>query len=963
MAVLGLFLLSACQSSGRQDVDALNDLSYAYHYRNIDSAECYARRALGELPHCDGVRDGQAEKASQQANRASGEQRAEAYNNLAFVAIVRMNYSLAERQLDSVYMLTSNQLELFVAEVQQMRLCQRRSRNKEFYDHRERALSCKLRINEERDRLDARSLHRLRYAETEYAIVNSTYYYYVGLEQQSIEALNEEDFSLVSPVRSKNRIAEPDTAQYLNYLYNVGAGGILTEGSEEQIFRDEMQTLGRCLNVAQHGGFVYFEAQAREAMAEHTYNLQWAEEALRLFKAYGDVYQIAGAHRTLASCYHAKGEDNMSLYHLQQALSDSLIFQAPDLVASIREQLSVTYAALDDKEKSAFNRRLYLDVQEETRQDRELEARAGLLDEAVGQLNWMILAVCVAILLLLLLLWLFNHLNRRSKDSHELDDVLEMKQEELAAARQRVEKSERRYLEQRAKVSLAVSILPLIDRIRHAIDRGENHYVIELTDSINSQNDLLTQWIQLRQGELTLRIESFPLQQLFDIIGRGKATFRMKGIELDIRPTDSVVKADRVLTLFMLNTLADNARKYTAKGGRVEVNAEENDRYVEISVSDTGGGVSEEHGHGFGLKNCRGIIEKYRKMSSIFGVCTLQGGPKEEGSGSRYFFRLPKGIVRLVVVLVMMAHGVMAWGEPQPSGAQQQPTATQKQSVQQTLQHYNDSAVAALERHDWTQYRYYNKVYTQLFKEMSADATLADYCRTMQQSRQNKRIAVIVLLVLLATIVPAYYVLYYRHRLYRRFNREQEREDAIEMTDDELRRAELENNNLHVVNSVLDNCLSTLKHETMYYPSRIRQLIDTGQHEQLAEVASYYRDLYAILIQQAMQQAERIPLHVRRIELYGQMVLGNETLLRYLFELLEVRGEKQEGRDLITSEVKDDNYVVYHIPLTSHLSSFTSYLCRQIVRDHGEATNRLACGISVEDRQVTIILPRYNGKV
>jgi hypothetical protein len=32
----------------------------------------------------------------------------------------------------------------------------------------------------------------------------------------------------------------------------------------------------------------------------------------------------------------------------------------------------------------------------------------------------------------------------------------------------------------------------------------------------------------------------------------------------------------------------------------------------------------------------------------------------------------------------------------------------------------------------------------------------------------------------------------------------------------------------------------------MYYPSRIRQLIDTGQHEQLAEVASYYRDLYAI---------------------------------------------------------------------------------------------------------------------
>ena len=66
---------------------------------------------------------------------------------------------------------------------------------------------------------------------------------------------------------------------------------------------------------------------------------------------------------------------------------------------------------------------------------------------------------------------------------------------------------------------------------------------------------------------------------------------------------------------------------------------------------------------------------------------------------------------------------------------------------------------------------------------------------------------------------------------------------------------------------------------------------------------------------------------------------------------------------MITSEVKDDNYVVFHIPLTSHLSPLTSYLCRQIVRDHGEATNRRACGITTEENQLTVILPRYNGKI
>ncbi len=49
----------------------------------------------------------------------------------------------------------------------------------------------------------------------------------------------------------------------------------------------------------------------------------------------------------------------------------------------------------------------------------------------------------------------------------------------------------------------------------------------------------------------------------------------------------------------------------------------------------------------------------------------------------------------------------------------------------------------------------------------------------------------------------------------------------IEMAEDELHRAEYENEKFHISNSVLDNCLSTLKHETMYYPSRISQLIDS----------------------------------------------------------------------------------------------------------------------------------------
>jgi len=997
-----LILLSACSPSDKAVVDKLNLLSYAYHYRSLDSTEVIAHRAYDLTIHDDAGR-------------------AEALNNLAFVSIARMDYDQAARQLDEALSLTDNQVELFIAEVQYMRLCQRRSDNRAFYEHREQARRHLQRIHEERRALPQRMQQRMAYGESEMAIVNSTYYYYVGLERQSVDAIHELDVEQ----------ARRDTAQYLNYLYNVGAGGVLTGDSPEQVKADEVECLTRCLSIARRHQYLFFMAQALEGLADHTADIVLADSALHLFGSFGDVYQIAGAHRTLASCYHAIGDDQQALQHLTDALADKRIFQAPDLVASIYEQMSVAYAAVDDKSNSDHYRNLYLDLQEQTRQDRELEARAGLLSQSVTQLNWMILAVLGAIFLLLLLLWLFSRWNRQQRQNSLYQELLEEKREEVAEARLRVERNERRYLEQRAKVSLATTILPLIDRILYTVQREpvDEEYVRELTDNINEQNALLTQWIQLQQGELNLHVESFALQGLFDMIRRSQQSFAMKGVALEVQPTEAVVKADRVLTLFMLNTLADNARKFTGEGGQVDVYATQAADYVEISVSDTGCGMSPDElahvfdhqvsqGHGFGLMNCRGIIEKYRKVSHLFSVCTLQA-ESEQGRGTRFFFRLPKG--RLLAIgfwLLAFGHSLTAHSQQltaigqahiyadsaffsningtyertlafadscreclnkhylqqHPKSRRLMTLGSEEGGTPAEIQWYhdgvntnyqivldirNESAVAALALHDWSLYAYNNKVYTQLFKEMSADNTLADYCRTMGQSRQNKRIAVILLVIFLVLIVPIYYLLYYRHRLYRRFQEERQQQDLLELAEDERRRAELENDNLHVCNSVLDNCLSTLKHETMYYPSRIRQLIDTHRLDQLVEVTTYYRELYGILIRQAVEQTERIQLHIRPINLYGQDVLGDENLLHYLFEL--VKGQQ------IEAQVRDEQYVVFTLSLSAQLSPLTSLVIRQIVRDHGEATNRRACGIAFAKRDNTqtmeITLPRYHGKI
>ena len=1055
-------LLSACSRPDRQTVDKLNSQSYAYHYRNLDSAEVYARRA-GDLS--EGYQAG----------------RAEALNNLAFVHIVRMQYDEAEQLLNEAIEASDNQVQQLIAYVQQMRLCQRRSRNREFHEFRELADKAIRRIDEERQLLSEHDRRCLLYAETEYAIVNSTYYYYVGLERQSIEALER-----IHP----NEVLR-DTAQYLNYMYNIGAGGIITEGSQQEINQQEFDHLMRCFLLARHADMPFFAANALEALSEHLMEPEYrerliednlpamkflnpdrvdddmlagylAESALYLFEHYGDVYQIAGAYRTLASCYRQIGDYESALYNLEQALSDSAIYQAPDLVASIREQLSVAYAAMDNKPQSDYNRNLYLDLQETTRQDRQLEARASQYEKTAVQLNIMIAAVIAAILLLIFSLWLFNHMNRKHSHENPDDNLLDLKKEELAAQLLRVESSERRNLEQRAKISLVNSITPFIDRILHEVrspKKGDLTYVHELTDQINDYNDVLTYWIQLRQGELSLKIESFPLQSLFDLLAKGRTSFQMKGVDFEVSPTSAVVKADKVLTLFMLNTLSDNARKFTERGGRVSVSASEGQDYVEIAVEDTGKGMTDdqlEHlfetkpireEHGFGLLNCKGIIEKYRKLSQIFSVCTI-AATSSLGKGTRLMFRLPKGILRTLLLLftfhssLLTPHSSLFAAEPLARASayadsayfsningtyertllfadscryflnehyrQQHPRGryvlhsmgnpsllppeikwfhdSVKTNYQIILDMRNESAVAALALHEWQLYSYNNRIYTQLFKELSADNTLGDYCRTMQQSQTNKTIAIIMLVLILLALIPAYYLLYYRHRLYDRFLKEQQRQTDLELLDDELRKAEFENNSLHVSNAVLDNCLSALKHETMYYPSRIRQLLDAGEIDSLDEVTAFYRELYGVLSQQAMREVEHAKLHVKPIRKGDVTILGDENMIRYLLEILRKQSRPSGGlgangsraaREVFTQ--KDAQYVELHMPMPSlKLSDAEAanlfmpskehipfLLCRQIVRDLGEATNRRGCGIRAEviDGLTTVIVTLPSGKM
>ena len=358
--IWSLFCVCGCQEH-HGEVDRLNELSYDYHYRNLDSTRVYAERALRKA---DGYDAG----------------RAEALNNLAFVSMARMDYDRVTALIGQLNHVTDNQVELLVADVQLMRLCQRKSHNKDFYTYRERAIRRMRRIDEERDLLNAHQRRRMAYAYSEFYIVASVYFYYVGLADQSREELNR---------LANSDYLEQDTIQLLNYLYNVGSGGIIQAPTTAQVYQEEFEQLIRCYLLACQQHIPFFEAQSMQGLSEHLRTASMrrrliadnppaidilnvdnmpdsllagnlAQRALHIFQQYGDVYQISGSYRTLAECYWELHDYRSSLICLQQALTaDTVIQRAPDLVASIREQLSLAYSAIDDKPnsdtKAAYN--------------------------------------------------------------------------------------------------------------------------------------------------------------------------------------------------------------------------------------------------------------------------------------------------------------------------------------------------------------------------------------------------------------------------------------------------------------------------------------------------------------------------------------------------------------------------------------------------------------------------------
>ncbi|MGA2296733.1 MAG: ATP-binding protein [FCB group bacterium] len=168
--------------------------------------------------------------------------------------------------------------------------------------------------------------------------------------------------------------------------------------------------------------------------------------------------------------------------------------------------------------------------------------------------------------------------------------------------------------------------------------------------------EVLLQWSNLQIGKMPFNPEKIELDELIvNILFLLKDTARIKNIKLsNFVNKGTFVKADANMLMTIIRNLIANGIKFTMPGGEVKIESCTGNNCLEIKVSDTGIGMSqdtiaklfkidlqhstlgtsEERGTGLGLILCKEFIERHGGTIQI---------ESELGNGSAFIFTLPNG--------------------------------------------------------------------------------------------------------------------------------------------------------------------------------------------------------------------------------------------------------------------------------------------------------------------------------
>ena len=126
-------------------------------------------------------------------------------------------------------------------------------------------------------------------------------------------------------------------------------------------------------------------------------------------------------------------------------------------------------------------------------------------------------------------------------------------------------------------------------------NQEERATILEQTEKLDFLIQSLVKLSRMESGIIAVHSEDTTIKQMLESIQQQfNVKVREKNITLSLCDTDLHVGCDPKWTVEALGNIVDNAIKYTACGGNVQVKAKQNSFFVKIDIIDDGIGIEKE---------------------------------------------------------------------------------------------------------------------------------------------------------------------------------------------------------------------------------------------------------------------------------------------------------------------------------------------------------------------------------
>jgi len=444
---------------------------------------------------------------------------------------------------------------------------------------------------------------------------------------------------------------------YLHYLIGRYDTAVLYYNEAEVLFQETGSKMGKAYTIGNRALVKWKIGDTQAAITD-------LKTAIDMLKPLGDEYGMADYHNQLGNIYYELNDLSNASYHLSIGVRMAKDEDLKEQVRDASQLLSQIYREQQNTDSAYTYLHLYLSmrdsiVNEETikalanqRADYEINLKQAEVDLVNQQKeNRQILAIGLGIVVLLtlgLLINVYQAYQKRKRLSQKLEALNATKDKFFSIVSHDL----------RGPISAFNGVGKIIKRLlqqKSFRDLEEmTNLIDESANSLSKLLDNLLNWALQQQGQVPYNPASIDVNQTIQTtLEIFESTARAKEITLSNEvghPLFIIADKDTLMTIF--RNLVGNALKFTESGGRIWLSAEVKDSQVQVSVHDTGIGMSEEQigklftmseGRSYGTEGESGLgvglqlVHEFVLMNK--GTIHVES---KEGEGSTFTITFPK---------------------------------------------------------------------------------------------------------------------------------------------------------------------------------------------------------------------------------------------------------------------------------------------------------------------------------